>query len=355
MAGVTATGGGRRLRAQRAGRRAAASVTRRSHRIVLRVPRLAARRATASRDRTPEIALRLAVLLQAGVAPVTAWRFLADADEPDAARIVAAHDAGEELVAAIAHAGERWGPIAAAWRIATEVGAPLAEGLRAVAIALRDANDGRDDVAVALAEPAATSRLMSWLPLVAVALGAALGFDVLRVLTTTPIGIGCLIAGLLLMVGAHRWTARLVRAARPDDAVPGLTAELIALALSGGVSIERARALAAEGACLAGAGEGSASRAAPSAWIDGGQAEGDGGEVDRILRLSRSAGVPAVELLRACAAMDRQQARTDGRTRAARLSAGLLLPLGICVLPAFVVLGVAPMLMSILSTTSLGR
>ena len=363
MAGVT-IGRGRRLGAQRAGRRAAASVSVASgpRRIVRSVPRFAARRAAAPGDRTPELALRLAVLLQAGVAPTTAWRFLADADEPDAARIVAAHDAGADLAAAIADAGRRWEPIAAAWRVATEVGAPLAEALRAVAVALRDANDARDDVAVALAEPAATSRLMSWLPLVAVALGAGMGLNVVGALTTTPIGIGCLLVGLLLMVGAHRWTARLVAAARPGDAVPGLTAELVAVALSGGASIERARALAAEVRRVPEAAESSRPpggrsrpRGAAAAPLDAGHEPHERGEVDRILGLSRSAGVPAVELLRACAAMDRQQARTDGRTRAARLSSSLLLPLGICVLPAFVVLGVAPMLMSILSTTSLGR
>ena len=43
--------------------------------------------------------------------------------------------------------------------------------------ALRDAQEAADDVRVALAEPAATAKLMGWLPLVAVLLGVALGFD----------------------------------------------------------------------------------------------------------------------------------------------------------------------------------
>ena len=41
---------------------------------------------------------------------------------------------------------------------------------------------------IALAEPAGTARLMGWLPLVAIALGAALGFDTLSVLATNPLG-----------------------------------------------------------------------------------------------------------------------------------------------------------------------
>ena len=69
--------------------------------------------------------------------------------------------------------------------------------------------------------------------------------------------------------------------------------------------------------------------------------------------LSRTAGVPAVELLRASAALARHRARVDGRLRAARLSSRLLLPLGVCTLPAFLLLGVAPMLLSVMSTMPL--
>ncbi len=297
---------------------------------------LTLRRARPAPDRTPDVALRLAVLLQAGVSPVPAWRYLAEAGEPDAAAVVAEHDAGASLAAAIAARGAGWEPIAAAWRVATEVGAPLADSLRAVATALRDANECRDDVGVALAEPASTARLMGWLPLVAVALGVALGFDTLGVLTTSPAGIACLVAGVMLMGGARLWTGGFVRAARPAAEVPGMTAELLAIALRGGASLDRARELAAE-----------TMPAHPAQ-------QKEHAEIDGILALSRSAGVPAAELLRASAAMARQRARTEGRMRTARLGASLLLPLGVCVLPAFIVLGVAPMMLSVLSSTSLG-
>ena len=72
-----------------------------------------------------------------------------------------------------------------------------------------------------------------------------------------------------------------------------------------------------------------------------------------MLALSRAAGVPAIELLRASAAHTRHRARVDGRLRAARLSTRLLLPLGVCTLPAFLLLGVAPMLLSVLTTMPL--
>ena len=171
---------------------------------------------------------------------------------------------------------------------------------------------------------------MAWLPLVAVALGAALGFDTLRTLVADPFGIGCAVAGVGLILAARHWNRRLVRRADPAGAVPGLGADLMAIALSGGVSIARAEQIVA---------------AAGAAPVDV--------ETRDILTLSHSAGVPAAELLRAAATLARHRTRTDGRLRAARLSSRLLVPLGVCTLPAFLLLGVAPMLLSVLSTSPL--
>jgi len=39
--------------------------------------------------------------------------------------------------------------------------------------------------------------------------------------------------------------------------------------------------------------------------------------------------------------------------RAAKLSSSLLIPLGVCTLPAFLLLGVAPLILSVLSSTPL--
>ena len=356
-----------------------------------------ARRLSADSAAAAESVLRLAVLLQAGVTPARAWSHLASAGDTAARMVVAAADSGLPLTAAIALAGRgerpaderrrgraprapsagttgQWRDIAAAWEVATTVGAPLAESLRGLAATLRDAQEAADDVRVALAEPAATARLMGWLPLVAVLLGVALGFDTLATLATDPIGIGCLVAGAVLILCGRRWTAALVARARVDGRLPGLDAELLAIALSGGVSIDRARAVVA--AARAGAAtamatataDGSATPARgsadapppetdspPSTGASGGVDSADGAvqQTDAVLELSRSAGVPAVELLRASSALARHRARIDGRLRAARLSSRLLLPLGVCTLPAFLLLGVAPMLLSVMTAVPL--
>ncbi|KAA9152062.1 pilus assembly protein TadB [Microbacterium lushaniae] len=271
--------------------------------------------------------LRLAVLLRAGLAPSRAWIVLDDGGDPVAARVRAAVARGDDVSDSLTAEGGAWKEIAAAWRVATTVGAPLSESLRDVAAALRDGQRTADDVRVALAEPASTARLLGWLPLVAVLLGLALGFDTAFVLATTPFGVVCLVAGVVLMVLAHRWNAALVRRAAAAPGIPGMAAELTAIALAGGSSTDRARELVRE--------------------ATSGAADSD---VDEVLALSRAAGVPAVELLRSSAWLARHRARTDGRLRAARLSSQLLLPLGVCTLPSFLLLGVAPMMLSILSS-----
>lgn len=275
---------------------------------------------------TADTVLRLAVLLRAGLAPARAWTVLDDAGTPVAAAVRSAQLRGEDTAQALAGLGGAWRAVAAAWSVATTVGAPLSDTLHDVASALRDGQEAADEVRVALAEPAATARLMSWLPLVAVLLGVALGFDTLVVLATQPAGWACLAGGVALIITARRWSAALVRRARPADEIPGMPAELTAIALSGGASVDRARALVRD--------------VLPS----------PDREVDDVLALSSSAGVPAVDLLRSSAWLARHRARTEGRLRAARLASRLLLPLGVCTLPAFLLLGVAPMLLSILGS-----
>lgn len=274
----------------------------------------------------------LAVLLQAGARPMTAWQHLADSGDPVAGRVVERCTAGAELVGAIDAEGGAWSDVAAAWEVATIVGAPLAEVLRALAESLQDAASAADDVRIALAEPTGTARLLLWLPFAGLLLGLALGFDTIGVLFTNPFGAACVGLGIVLVLAARWWTARMVRTAQPAPGTPGMHAELVAVALAGGVGIPRAlRLVELSPADLA----------------------ADRSRTDAVLELSRAAGVPAGELLRASAAQQRHDARVQGRVRAAALSSKLLLPLGACTLPAFLLLGVAPLMLSVLASTPL--
>lgn len=273
----------------------------------------------------------LAVLLQAGAAPHAAWRHLASIGDPSAESIVRRLDEGAPLVPAIEAEGGHWRDLAAAWEVATIVGAPLVEVLRAIAETLRDASSAADDVRIALAEPVGTARLLLWMPFAGLLLGFALGFDTLAVIGT-PLGAACVGGGLLLVFAARVWTRRLLSRAQPSLGTPGMQEELLAVALSGGASIERALSLVGVSA-------------APR--------DGDDSRIRSVLELSQTAGVPAGELLRAAAGQARHSARIEGRLRAAKLSTALLMPLGVCTLPAFLLLGVAPLLLSVLASTPL--
>ncbi|WP_285136034.1 type II secretion system F family protein [Microbacterium sp. lyk4-40-TSB-66] len=278
--------------------------------------------------------MRLAVLLSAGLTPATAWGHLADTGDPVCRAAARAAAVGDDVGAVLAAAGVSWTDVAAIWSVAVHTGAPLADTLRAVGGALRDATEVAADVAVALAEPAATAKLLSWLPLLGVPMGMALGFDSVGILFSDPAGMVCLAVGTTLIVVARSWSRRLTHRARPPTSVPGLRAELWAVALSAGASADRVRSLV-DTALRARSSDGPLDDAADT------------------VAFAHRAGVPAAELLRADAWLARQRARTAGRTAAARLSTRLLLPLGICTLPAFLLLAVAPMMLGILRSGAL--
>ncbi|MEQ1735248.1 MAG: type II secretion system F family protein, partial [Rhodoglobus sp.] len=75
------------------------------------------------------------------------------------------------------------------------------------------------------------------------------------------------------------------------------------------------------------------------------------GDCEGVLELSRRAGVPAGELLRSEADEVRRAARFEAQEKAARLGVRLMLPLGLCILPAFMALGVVPLLITVVSST----
>ncbi|MGK2936969.1 MAG: type II secretion system F family protein [Solirubrobacteraceae bacterium] len=280
------------------------------------------------------VAQRLAVLLAAGVAPRSAWQHLG-AGVP----AVEADDIPGSLLNATRHLPpldrEAWRGLATAWIVATEAGAPLAPALRSYAVSLRSLAQAQRDAAVALAGPVATARLVMALPAVGLLFGLAMGFDTLGVLVGTPAGWACLALGATLVLLGARWNRRLVRSARPDAATPGLECELMAIAVSGGSAHPRAWASV----------EGALDRAGLAARRD---------RIDGVLELSRRAGVPAAELLRAEGEEARSEASATAQARAARLAVRLMLPLGLCVLPAFMVLGVLPLMIAVVTSTVRG-
>ena len=228
--------------------------------------------------------------------------------------------------------------VAAAWSVAEYAGAALAPALRGAAEALRDRADAERDVDTALAGPRATARLMSWLPVVGVAMAYAIGVDVVGTLIRSPFGWAAAVLGGGLLLAGRAWTRRLVASASRAGPVAGIGHDLTAIALAGGMSVPAARETIQYAARRLGLNA---------------VAEGDT-SVDRVLRIAERAGAPAIELLAAEAGQERRTARAMGRRGAELLAVRLLLPLGLCVLPAFVLLGVVPVILAMLSSTFSG-
>lgn len=289
------------------------------------------RRTTAARDpvAVARVLDQVAVLVAAGVPPPRAWTLVGGRpDDPSPA----------------------WQDVRVVLEVADRTGAPSATALRSLSAAMRRSASADRAVLVALAGPRASARVVLALPILGLALGTVWGAGALEVLLTTPVGWVCCVTAAGLVAVGQRWSRRMVLWATPDGHVPGIELDAWAVALSGGGSWQAAEttvreALAARPADARPARSGGSARPAGSA-----RPEADA-RLREVLDLSRRAGVPAAALLRAAAEDLRDDAAAAGLAAAERLGVRLVLPLGTCVLPAFVLLGVVPVVVGVLSST----
>ncbi|RIX26519.1 type II secretion system F family protein [Amnibacterium setariae] len=279
---------------------------------------------------------RLRALVGAGATQQAAWAYLATTADPVAAALArGAADAaarGAPLAPAFRDASAAWRSAGAVVGLAAETGAPLAAALRTAATGARRTAELHRAVSASMAGPVASARLVLALPPATALLGWAFGFDVPRVLLS---GVGAVLVavGGALLAGAGLWSRRLVRAARTTSWTTGLGLELVATAVRAGLPVPAARALAADAGSAAGV-----------AVQD---------DVDEVLAFAARAGLPVVGLLLAEADRVRRAALADARVRAEALAVRLLLPLGLLVLPAFLLLGAVPVGLAVLSSTAL--
>ncbi|MFN2519322.1 MAG: type II secretion system F family protein, partial [Jatrophihabitantaceae bacterium] len=107
-------------------------------------------------------------------------------------------------------------PLAHAWRVGERAGAPMAEVLGRVAADLADQGCQHRAVGVALAGPRSSAVLLAGLPVIGIALGAAMGARPLAVLLGSPAGRMLCCVGVLLDAAGVLWTQFLTqRAQRP--------------------------------------------------------------------------------------------------------------------------------------------
>lgn len=141
------------------------------------------------------------------------------------------------------------------------------------------------------------------------------------------------------------------RPSAPTPADPVVVLDLVAVAVEAGADIPHA--LDSVGAAVGGATGEELRRVGVSlllgaawsvAWTD---ASEQSRAVADALATPWADGTSAVPTLRATAQEMRRDRRRAGREAASRLGVRLVLPLGVCLLPAFVLTGVVPLLISL--------
>lgn len=99
---------------------------------------------------------------------------------------------------------------AACWSVAAAQGAGLADSLDRLVAQDRRAEEVRRQLEAHLAAPRATARMLALLPAFGLLLGIAVGGDPLGWLLGTPLGLGCMVLGLLLVAAGLTWASRIV-------------------------------------------------------------------------------------------------------------------------------------------------
>lgn len=264
------------------------------------------------------------------------------------------------------HSRDRLYDLQLSLRMSESAGAPLATSLERAAEHAEERIDALLGRQSALAAPRATGRILSWLPLLGLGLGVLMGSDPVGVLTGSILGALTGLFGLGLAFAGRRWTAALVHRAEVESAagsggdqtsnVPpvdtALVLELLAAQLRAGLAPLAALGTLAEAlnsrplrtVCQRlqmGSGWG-------SAWS--GSAAGTFGELRDALAPAYTGGAPSTALLLSLADAHRLSERRAAERAAGKLSVALVVPLGLCSLPAFICLGIVPILISLLPT-----
>jgi len=346
--------------------------------------------------------------------------------------------------------------VASIRQLSQEVGVEAANLLDSLARSAADEQEAADAREAALAGPRSTARVLTFLPLLGLGIGCAIGARPWEVAVDGGVGTAIVLLGVLLMLAGRTWTNALLRRASAvdrDRLDSLLTLELLAAALGsglpipialtevgrlgsgpiapcleaagsrlaqgepwedawsqahsaradsaitarrpGGGAVGRANSIRAgrfAGSAMGGSSPAATGRPASNATsrgnltagrrLGGGAARGSvfvsasrstnaapGGvaagaarptgrattsddlleATHRALRWAWDAGVAAAPLLTGAAIRERRAARRQANVAAGQLGIRLMLPLGLCFLPAFVALGLAPVVLSLVS------
>ena len=207
--------------------------------------------------------------------------------------------------------------------IARETGAPRTRILRVIADAL-DANiESEREATIAATSARHSAIVLTALPAFTLIVTELFGIHALGFLLGEPIGWLCLALGAGASYGGWKWMDRLRRRIPTPRPATGLLGDVVAEILSvTGIRADVENALWACG----------------ERWDLGSEWT----SIVDIRVTARETGMPVSGLIRADSHDRRQSARFAVREAIERLPGQMLIPLGVCLFPAFVVLTVVP-------------
>ncbi|MEY2699131.1 MAG: hypothetical protein RL720_1087 [Actinomycetota bacterium] len=225
------------------------------------------------------------------------------------------------------------------WGYALRTGAPFATVLSVCAEAFTTAAEHARQARVHLAGPQAATRLVMVLPALALAGGVLAGYNPIPFLVGSAVGWVLLLFAAGMVVLSQKWSTRMVHHAQQGDWARGMAAEILGISLRSGSSLQSSHQWAQE--------------IARDFVAEKDAARLELSKCDHYVHLAFTTGVPLAELVHALAKQERNEAQAEAVMRIERLSVQLMIPLGVCVLPAFIAVGVLPLVASVISSTAL--
>ena len=209
------------------------------------------------------------------------------------------------------------------------LGIPLGDLLRGMAHNVNEFEQRQRELRSAFAAPNATAKIVTGLPLLSIAMAQLAGLNPLQALAFNPLA--QMSAGFGAVLLALGWFSmrRLIARATPSDADPGELLELFAQSLLAGLPA-RASLAAAKNEVMGDHDEPDLEMRSQIA------------EAERLLDFSLRTGGALRQLVLASADLARSENFARQREAIDRLSIRLMVPLGLVVLPAFVMVGVVP-------------
>lgn len=309
---------------------------------------LAKRRLQSKRVDYAAVLVEVAARLQAGAPTADAWRKSwsrvtgADPGEVSVDGVPSALRADRGTVAQV---------IVTSTSFSALTGAPLKDVLGRTAEALIEMEKASDAQEVAFAGPRLSAKVLTFLPLAGVLGASVLGAEPLVWFTS---GLGPALVALLgaaLTVAGHVTTRGMVEAAAKvsyEQVVAPVYCDLVASGMRGGSSVPSA--LKALGQA---SGESQYKRVGAelmlgASWAEAWEPTPPAGQLlKRGLQPAWEDGVSAVEILTTLANRERARSAANAKQEAERLGVKLAFPLAGLLLPAFILLGLVPVFMSL--------